>query len=102
MKKDKIKFKLSADQYQLIHNLVLSRASSNIVNTMDDKLIRAILIQLFKKLQPKLFVQNDITVTLTAAEAIAFWLAFNNRDYRDPFQMATMRNILDTIHKTYC
>lgn len=88
-------------QLDVVYRLV-ETCSRLPVKDYEHKLLIAHMICLHKKLLPKYSYPEKVTkLSLPATEALAFFIMFRNEDFTDPFVMATIGTITNSIHKQY-
>lgn len=99
----KVTIKINQDRLNFLYTIVMSATTvQENYNTMNEKLLLVNLITIAKKLNDKcLFPVNQTKLTLTGSEAISFWLVFNKYACADSYQLATLRSVLDSIHKEF-
>ena len=103
MQNGNVKLKLTHGQLETVWRTVGNESAVGIKYTsMEEKLLFVNLIAIAKKLNAKWFMPLALnSISLTPSEALAFWLIYNDVEFKDPFQLATMRAILDGIHKRF-
>jgi len=102
---DKLKIKVTRDQLHVLYSLV----NDSILLKPEDmlaKLIHCKMIEIHKKILLKwTYPQRKNTITLTSAQAIAFWFMYHDCTDEilnsDPFLFSTINPILTTIHQQY-
>lgn len=95
----KVKFDLTHSEMCVVnHNLSMAASLDPKANDFERKLWIVLLVELHEKVQVKsIRVKENYKLTLTAPQAIAFYLVFSNINYKDPFEFNTMSNICSTI-----
>ena len=103
MHNEKFKIKLNENELSVVFE-TLETACDIEAKTMLSKLLVCEIISIHKKLLPKFTYMKKVnTISFTASEAVAFWIVFSTYDFNmaGSFIMATMRKVLDAIHKQY-
>ncbi len=101
MQNDKFKIIATKDQLNAMYGLITN--SVHVHNdSFEHKLVICELVEIYKKILVKwTFPKKVNTITLTPAQAIAFWLYYNKISFNDPFVFATVNPILMSIHQQY-
>ena len=104
MASEKFKIKVNVSQLRELEQYVgCAAALKPSADQFNHKLLVACMISLHKKILAKWNYPTPITkITMTASEAIAFFLMFNNEDFSGAaYAEITIKNICRDIHKTY-
>lgn len=103
MQLEKFKIKVNENELYVVYE-TLETGCDVMVKNMVTKLLVCELNSILIKLLPKYtYPKKQNTISLTAAEAIAFWIVFNTYDFdlAGDLIFVTMRRVLDAIHKQY-
>lgn len=95
--------KLTQAQFQSFYKII-EIAAGVPVKSYEHKLLVAHMVEIHKKILPKYsYPQPNVSITLSATEAIALYLTFRrfSWNFTDPYLMALFTTICNNIHQQY-
>lgn len=101
-----MKLKLTREQFKALYKILEGFSFNQIyVKEMATKLIIELMFIVHKKFHSKEFnYKKNVTINLTDAEAMAFWMFFQHFKLRKdmPFEKNLIQTISNSIHQKFC
>lgn len=98
-----MKLKLSYTEFKALHDLLQGLLFPNITTGIKGRLLRAMLLSIFKKFYVKMLDERKkkYSITLKEEYACAWWLFFSEYQAPTPYEANLVAQINNSIHQKY-